>query len=113
MVRSLVSNAQPCPVNHFGYTRAQHNSPNHKSQFFLFFFTVSDIFHKSSFREVLEKMKSNEPGSQTISRLEALAAGKACYARLYSYARLKQREPFDSHRLLPGGVLTFVCAVPH
>ena len=28
-----------------------------------------------------------------ISRLDALAVGKTCYARLYSYSRLKKKEP--------------------
>ena len=28
-----------------------------------------------------------------MSRLEALAVGKACSARLYSYSRLKKRDP--------------------
>ena len=39
-----------------------------------------------------------------MCRLEALAVGKACYARLYSYSRLSKRESeFDSPRLPPGG----------
>ena len=42
-------------------------------------FTVTDI-SRSLFREELEKMKVNEP----LSRLETLAAGKACYARCQS-----------------------------
>ena len=28
-----------------------------------------------------------------MSRLEALAVGKACYQSLYSYSKLKKREP--------------------
>ena len=39
-----------------------------------------------------------------MSRLKAPAAGKACYARLYSYSMLKKREP-----LIARGVLNF-CA---
>ena len=30
-----------------------------------------------------------------ISRLEALAVGKACYVTLYSFSRLKKREPWQ------------------
>ena len=30
-----------------------------------------------------------------MSRLEALAIGKACCARLYSYSRFKKKEPLS------------------
>ena len=41
-----------------------------------------------------------------MSLLEALAVGNACYARLYSYSRLKKREgliALDSHHGGGGG----------
>ena len=38
-------------------------------------------------------MKTNEPGRAEMSRPGTLAVGKAYYARLYSYSRLKHREP--------------------
>ena len=39
-----------------------------------------------------------------MSRLEALAVGKACYTRLYSYSTLKNKKgTFDSPGLPPRG----------
>ena len=46
-----------------------------------------------------------------MSRLEALAAGKACCARLYSYSRLKRGN--HSPGLPPGGFLISASTVPH
>ena len=54
--------------------------------------TVSDI-SQSLFGEVLGKNEVDRTGKAEISRLEAPAVGKACYARLYSYSRFKKREP--------------------
>ena len=43
-----------------------------------------------------------------ISSLEALAVGKACYARVKSYSMLNKREPGGG-----GGVLISAPVVPH
>ena len=51
-----------------------------------------------------------------MSKLEALAVGKACYARLYSYPRFKKREPLIALGFHPGeggGFLSSASAVPH
>ena len=53
-----------------------------------------------------------------ISMLEALAVGKACHARIYSYFRFKKRElliALGSHRGVGwgGGVSISASAVPH
>ena len=40
------------------------------------------------------------------------STGKACYARLYSYSRLKREGTFDSlHRALTRVVLTDLCGL--
>ena len=48
-----------------------------------------------------------------MSRPEALAVGKACCARLYSYSRLKKREPLIALGSNQGGFLISASAVPH
>ena len=69
---------------------------------------VPDI-SQSMFGEVYIGSGGNEvelTGKADISRLDALAVGQACYARLYSYSRLKQWElliALGSHRVGEGG----------
>ena len=48
-----------------------------------------------------------------MSRLEALAVGKSCCARLYSYSRFKKREHSIALGAHPGGFLISASAVPH
>ena len=62
--------------------------------------TSQRLFHSSrqfSFHSLwLERFRKKEvewTRNAKISRLEALEVGKACYARLHSYSRLKKREP--------------------
>ena len=62
------------------------------SESLFFFFTVPDISQPSFGEIIMEKMKQNEPKKVGISRLEALAVGEACYARLFSYSKFKKRE---------------------
>ena len=40
-----------------------------------------------------KKHRRKKEQRQKLVRLEALAVGKACYARLYSNARFRTREP--------------------
>ena len=47
-----------------------------------------------------------------MSRLDALAIGKAYYARLYLYSRLRKREPLIAQKLshqMVGGLNFCVC----
>ena len=48
-----------------------------------------------------------------ISRLEYPGPGKACYARLHSYSRLKKREPLIALGLPSGEFLISASTVPH
>ena len=49
----------------------------------------------------------NQKGRILVSKQEALVVGKACYERLYSYFRLKKREPLIASGSHHGGGLTF------
>ena len=74
-------------VNQFGYVRAKHNSSNHKSKSFHSSRQFAVFVWRGCGDNEVERAEKAE-----TSRLEALAVGKACYA-LYSYSRLKEREP--------------------
>ena len=73
------------PGQHFrSCIRAKHNSSTVITKFKVFS-QVPEI-SPSLFEEVFEKMKWSEPGTKAdISRLEALAVGKACYAYMQGY----------------------------
>ena len=89
----------------------------HKSKSFSQFQT----FRSLCLKRFLDTMKWNESRKTGISRLESLAVGKACYARLIyiyipSYSRLNKRAPLlalGSHEHQEGGFLISASAVPH
>ena len=73
-------------------------------------FTVPDISQSKS-EDVFGENEVEWTGKAEIDRLQALAAaGKACYARLYSYSRLEKWEPFLALVSHPGGGLISVSA---
>ena len=76
-------------MNHFGNEpiRAKHHSSTRKTK------SVNSSRHFAVFDwRGFGENEVESTGRAKISRLEALAVGKACYARHYSYSRFKKRE---------------------